>query len=94
MTWRKKSLALAEWSQLQTAFGNLQMVRGGPEDLAMFAKGIPGSDLTEIYITGPGLEVIEARSPGGWEDTAAPSGENLSLLVGAGDPWRYFGIEQ
>lgn len=92
MTWRKKSLPLAEWSALQDAFANLQMIRGGPENLAMFAKDEAGSDLSEIYITGPGIAAVEAHSPGGWEDSTAPSGENLSLLVGAGDPWEYFRI--
>lgn len=92
INWRTKSLPLPEWETLQEAFGQLQMATGGPADLAMFSKSEPGSPLTAIYITGPGIETIEAHSPGGWQDTVAPSGGGVTLLVGAGDPWSNFGI--
>lgn len=90
--WQRKSLGLAEWSSLQDAFANLEMVSGAPPNLAMFIKGRAGDDAQEIYITGPGIEAIEARSPGGWIESEAPSGDHVSLLVGEGDPWSYFGI--
>lgn len=90
--WRMKSLPLAEWVVLQDAFERLQMATGGHGNLAMFSKSKPGRPLTAIYITGPGIEAIEARSPGDWQDTAAPSGDGVALLVGAGDPWEQFGI--
>jgi len=92
--WRKKSLTLAEWSALQNDFANLQMVTGAPANLAMFVKGQAGEPTDDIYITGPGIEAIEARSPGGWEDADAPSGNGVSLLVGEGDPWSLFGINK
>ncbi|NIJ18644.1 hypothetical protein FHS95_000313 [Sphingomonas naasensis] len=94
MLWRTKSLPLAEWAALQGHFGNLMVASGGPESLAMFMKSEPGQAESEIYITGPGTSAIEALSPGGWEDSAAPAGENVALLVGSGDPWRFFGIEK
>lgn len=90
--WRKKSLPLAEWAALQNAFANLQMATGAPTNLAMFSKSEPGEPLTAIYITGPGIDAIEARSPGGWQDTTPPLGDGVALLVGAGDPWEHFGI--
>ena len=93
-SWRKKSLALAEWSALQGDFANLQMAKGAPANLAMFIKGEPGGAKDEIYITGPGIEAIEARSPCGWEDVDAPSGNGVALLVGQGDPWSLFGINK
>lgn len=92
VNWRTKSLPLTEWVALQDAFANLQMATGGPADLAMFSKSEPGNPLTAIYITGPEIETIEAHSPGGWQDTVAPSGDGVALLVGAGDPWDKFGI--
>jgi hypothetical protein len=92
--WRLKSLPLAEWAALQDQFGSLQLAQGGPESLAMFAKGNAGDPEMAIYITGPGIAAIEALSPGGWQDSGAPSGTGVSLLVGAGDPWAYFGIEK
>lgn len=92
--WRKKLLLHTEWSALQDAFANLQMVTGAPANLAMFVKGQPGNQASEIYITGPGIEVIEAQSPGGWENTGAPSGSDVSLLVGTDDPWSLFGISK
>lgn len=79
---------------LQGHFGNLMVASGGPESLAMFMKSEPGQAESQIYITGPGTSAIEALSPGGWEDSAAPAGENVALLVGSGDPWRFFGIEK
>jgi len=62
---------------------------GGPESLAMFSKSEPGQVESEIYITGLGIDAIEALSPGGWEDSAAPSGDNVALLVGSGDRGRF-----
>ncbi len=94
MVWRTKSLPLAEWAALQDHFGNLMVASGGPENLAMFSKSEPGQAESEIYITGPGIGAIEALSLGGWEDSAAPSGDNVALLVGSGDPWTLFGIEK
>jgi hypothetical protein len=90
--WRTKSLPLAEWSALQMDIGNLQMATGSPPNLAMFMVGGPGEPESAIYITGPGIEAIEGRSPGAWEDAEAPSGKDVALLVGEGDPWSYFGI--
>jgi hypothetical protein len=92
--WRKKSLQLAEWSRLQNSFAELQLSLGAPSDLAMFIRSEAGSPLSDIFITGPGIEVIELQSPGGWEDSAAPSGDGVVLLVAEGNPWAYFGIEQ
>lgn len=94
MVWRTKSLPLAEWAALQDHFGNLMVASGGPESLAMFMKGEPGQAESEIYLTGPGIGAIEALSPGEWEDSAVPAGENIALLVGSGDPWKFFGIEK
>lgn len=75
-------------------FENLMMASGGPEDLAMFRKSEPGKAESEIYLTGPGIDGIEALSPGDWQDSPAPAGDNLALLVGSGDPWTHFGIEK
>lgn len=92
--WRKKSLTLAEWLMLQKDFENLQMATGAAANLAMFAKGQAGDPTHDIYITGPGIEAIEARHPGGWEASDAPSGDDVSLLVGEGDQWSLFGINK
>lgn len=94
MPWRAKSLNLAEWSTLQDHFANLQIRSGAPKDLAMFLKSRAGESQSELYITGPGIEVIEAMSPGGWADADTPSGPGIALLVGTDDPWTYFGIEK
>jgi hypothetical protein len=90
--WRVKRLPLSEWAPLQEKFGEHQMAIGGPPELAMFMKSEPGEPESAIYITGPGIETIERFSRGGWEDTGTPQGDGLSMLVGAGDPWEYFGI--
>ncbi len=92
--WRTKSLPLPEWAALQESFADLQMATGAPATLAMFSKSEPGEPLTAIFITGPGIDTIEARSPGGWQDTSAPSGDGVALLVGTGDPWVQFGIAE
>lgn len=94
MVWRTKSLALGEWVALQDRFENLMVANGGSENLAMFCKSVPGQAKSEIYITGPGIGAIEALSPDGWENSAAPSGDNVALLVGSGDPWTLFGIKK
>ena len=92
--WRTKTLALGEWTALQQQFEVMQLAVGAPEHLAMFAKSDPGETGAQIFITGPGINVIEAASPGGWVDSGPPSGGGVSLLVGSGDPWTYFGIHQ
>lgn len=92
--WRAKRLPLSEWATLQEQFGKFQIATGAPENLAMFAKDIPGSADSMIYIIGPGIGTIEALSPGGWEDTNAPSGKGVALLVGSGDPWTFYGIDK
>jgi hypothetical protein len=70
------------------------MNTGAPENLAMFSRSEAGDTSAEIFITGPGVEIIEALSPGGWVDSHKPEGVGLALLVGAGDPWAYFAIEK
>lgn len=92
--WRKKAIPMGEHPALRDAFGDLQLMGGGSLDLAMFFTGKISDPTIEIYITGPGIEAIEARSPGGWEDAGPPSGDNVTLLVGNGDPWSRFGIEK
>lgn len=91
--WRKKRMTVEEWGALQDRFGELQMLIRGNPDLAMFSEHVPGDVEETIFITGPGIEAIEAYSPGGWDDSERPSGTHLSLLVGSGDPWQHFGIE-
>lgn len=92
--WRKKMMPHAEWSALQDRFGEFQMSNGGNPNLALFAQSEAGEELTAIYMTGPGIDLLERVFPGGWEDAPAPSGEGVSLLVGAGDPWERFGIKR
>jgi len=70
------------------------MATGTPADLAMFVKRQPGDAAGEVYMTGQGIEAIEARSPGGWEDAEAPSGAGVTLLIGEGDPWSLLGISK
>ena len=90
--WRKKLMPLAAWAEFQERFGEVQMQTGADPDLAMFAKSEPGDELSEIYIHGPQVELLERFAPGGWEDSEKPSGPHLSLLVGCDDPWEHFGI--
>jgi hypothetical protein len=94
MVWRTKRLVLQDWTQLQERFGELQTRLGGPENLAMFSKSHAGDADAAIFITGTGIETIEAFSPNGWEDSGPPRGQGVALLVGAGDPWTYFAIER
>ena len=63
------------------------------------AKDQTNANATMIYVPAKFaaaaiIEAIEAKSPGGWVESSAPSGGNLALLVGAGDPWEFFGIEK
>lgn len=90
--WRKKSMPLEEWAPLQDRFGELQMVMRGHPDLAMFVDGPPWEDNSDIYITGPKIEIIEAFSPGGWEDSNKPHSEHVALLVGTSDSFERHGV--
>ena len=92
--WRKKLMLLANWAEFQERFGEVQMQTGADPDLAMFCKSEPGDELTEIYIHGPYLELLEQFSPGGWEDSEKPSGRRVALLVGRDDPWERLGIDK
>ena len=94
MTWRKKNLAVEEWAPLQDAFGKLQLAMGGAESLAMFARSIPGAHFDEIYMTGEGIEAIESLSPGDWQNSSAPEGDGVGLLVGTANAWEVFGIDR
>jgi hypothetical protein len=89
--WRRKSMPLEEWGPLVERFGELYVAEGGNPNLAMFMKG-PDKYNQEIYMTGPNIELIEHHSPGGWEDSEAPSGSGVALLVGSSDSWERFGI--
>ena len=91
-TWRVKRLPLAEWSDLQNRLEELLTASAGHPDLAMFQKRLPGETDAEIFITGPGIELIERYSPGGWEDSSAPQGKGTVLLA-AGSPAEHFGVE-
>ncbi len=90
--WRSKKMPLNEWQILQDQFAELQLNLGAPENLAMFIQSIPGDAEGTIFMTGPSIEIIEALSPNGWENTDGPTGDHIALLVGAVDPWEYFGI--
>jgi len=92
--WRKKLMPLAEWSVFQERFGEVQLATGADPDLAMFSNGHPADELTEIYIHGPQVELLERFSPGGWENSEKPSGPHVALLVGSGNPWERFGIDK
>jgi hypothetical protein len=91
--WRKKLMALDDWAPFQDKFADLQMAFAAQhEDFAMFSKGHPADELTEIYITSPNNDLVERLSPGGWEDSEPPSGERVILLVASNDAWERFGI--
>ena len=90
--WRKKAMHVSEWGKLQDNFETLFIATGATRDAAMFKKSVPSALEQEIYITGPFIGFIEASSPGGWEDSEAPAGEGISLLIGHADAWDHFGI--
>jgi hypothetical protein len=90
-TWRVKTLPYDEWVNLQNRFGAFLMANPDP-DLAMFQKRLSGATDAEIFITGPGIEVIEAHSPGGWEDSGPPQGKGVALLAAASNA-EHFGVE-
>lgn len=92
MAWRKRTMSVAESFNLQNYFGELQIALGGPPELAMFCSSVPGEDMTTVYITGPNIVAVEGEFPGVWENSDKPSGANVALLVGAGDPWELFNI--
>ncbi|MCW2412019.1 MULTISPECIES: hypothetical protein [unclassified Sphingobium] len=92
MVWRSKVLSFDEWTIVQGHFEKLMIDLGGPANLAMFSKRQRGSTDAEIFITGPGIDTIEATSPGGWSNSQAPTGPDLQLLIASGDAWTYFGI--
>lgn len=94
MTWRTKTMPNDEWAALREHFEHWQMVSGAPPNLAMFLKRPAGEPEGTVYMTGAGIDGIEARSPGVWKDSEAPSGPDVMLLVGEGDPWKYFSIEK
>jgi len=87
-------MRLEEWAALQERFGEYQMIRKGDPDLAMFVSNQPGDELSAIYLHGPGIEVLERFSPGGWEDSDPPSGKRVALLVGTADSFERFQINR
>lgn len=93
-TWRKKQMRLEEWAMVQDRFADLQMAHRGNPELALFIDSRPGEEVADVYMTGPGIEVIERLSGGGWQDAGRPRGEHLSLLVGDSDAWARFGIDR
>jgi hypothetical protein len=66
----------------------------GHPDVALFSKGHAADELREIYITAPDLHVVEALSPGEWEDAETPSGEGVVLLAGSAGAWEHLGVEK
>lgn len=92
--WRMKVLLTAEWQALQKAFEVRQLAAGGPPDLAMFMDGPAGGAEATIYIAGPGIDAIEALSPGGWHDAKAPSGNGVKLLVGGATSWDLLDVKK
>ena len=94
MEWRKKTMTLEQWAPFQERFGEFQMRHAGHPDLdalALFIDSPPGEP-TAIYMTGPNIHLMEIHSPEGWEDSPAPSGEYVGLLVGSGNPWERLGV--
>lgn len=92
--WRMKMLPAAEWRTLQKTFGARQLAMGDPPDLAMFMNGPAGGAEAAIFITGPGIDAIEALSPGGWHGAKAPSGKGVELLVGDEASWDRLGVNR
>lgn len=85
-------MPLAEWAALQDKFGDFQLLMRGHPDLAMFVDSAPGEEAADVYLVGPKIELVEAMSPGNWEDSGKPHGEHVSLLVGTADSWERHGI--
>jgi hypothetical protein len=92
--WRVKVLSTAEWLALQNAFEALKLAAGDNPSLAMFMDGRASDPEAAIYITGPGIAAIEARSPGGWQDAKTPSGPGVKLLVGDAASWDHLGVKK
>lgn len=94
MPWRKKMMPLSEWEAFQRRFGDIQLAMQGDPSLALFVQGQLGDKLSAIFMTGPDLQALEMLSPGGWEDSSAPSGAGISLLVGTADSWKLHQVNQ
>lgn len=93
--WRMKLMAVAEWAHFQQLFGEFQLLYyRGNRDLALFVKQKAGNAPDEVYITGPDLPIVERLCPGGWEDSLAPAGEGLLLLVGTAESWAHLGVSR
>lgn len=91
--WRMKLMTVSGWAQFQQLFGEFQLLYcHGDPNLALFVRRKAGARLDEVYITGPKLDIIERLSPGGWENSDAPSGTGLLLLVGTADSWTHLRI--
>lgn len=90
MNWRVRTMASDEWTALQNRAGELPI--SAHPDFGMFEKGIPGETEAEIFLTGPGIELLERLSPGRWEDSSGPEGRGVALLI-AGSPAAHFGVE-
>lgn len=93
MAWRRKMMPVSEWAPFQNLFEELFIRTGAPEDLALFVQHEAGSDVEAIYMTGNNLGLVENFSPGGWEDSDAPSGEGVSFLVGHSGDIERFGVK-
>lgn len=93
--WRKKRMPMTEWAHFQQLFGELQLLyHPGDPAIALFCRTNSEMKQDEIFFTGADRTIVEAFSPGGWSDCDAPSGGQLTLLVGSADSWSYFGIRR
>ena len=56
--------------------------------MALFIQGKGHEELETLLIPSFKSEIVEALSPGGWEDHQHPVGPDISLLVGNADAYK------
>ena len=93
MPWRAKLMALNDWGAFQEHFAELFMASGGDPRLALFIKKEAGETDATMLIPSFQSDLVEAMSPGGWDDHPHPEGGWIGLLVGVADAGERFGIK-
>lgn len=82
MAWRCKSMTFEEWAAFQDRFEELFMVLGGPRAMMLLKRADPADpDRKILLVNDHERDLVEALSPGAWDDCPDAPQHEWQLLV-------------
>ena len=93
--WRKNTLPMATYGDLQDFVLKLISASGPDPDMALFCKREIGAENADFFLAAPveQADIVERVYPG-WETIQNPAGPGFEIVLGDNSAWERFGFER